>query len=407
MPQLHRIPNILWGLLKWQRPRLLLVTHHLTRKYQHVRLLKVLAILRAGVDGVNPPLLNNEIGSSQPVRIREVVPELISPFQRTITYGAMMNDAGVDVSIRVAKTPVLGAEFFMEAYSTTPLDTEISEFVWANLAEGMSAPFLNALDDILGMYVDGYSVLEKVYELRDWAPHRQSSNARTMTMLKKLGVRPASTAKQIDYDDQGGPLTFTQSAIRADGTPEDVVLPIEKIMIFTFSRRGGDLTGKSLLRTAYPHWYYKTHFYKIDAVQKERHSLGVPRGKLLAGYNANDKLILRQMLRNIRTNEEAFFIQTPNIEIDFAKVEGQLVDVLGSAKEHNAMILLNVLGQFLVLGMDSGGGGRATGATQTDMFMKSLRYVANYIVDQINMYLIPELVVWNYPTTNFPKLKGA
>ena len=42
--------------------------------------------------------------------------------------------------------------------------------------------------------------------------------------------------------------------------------------------------------------------------------------------------------------------------------------------------------------------------TQSDLFMKSLKYVANYIADQINLYMIPELVVWNYPTKNFPQL---
>lgn len=354
--------------------------------------------------GLEPPVLESEVGSAQPAVIRELVPELLTPFQRVITYGSMMNDAGCDVSIRVSKTPVLGAEFYMQPYSDDPQDQEIAEFIWSNLAEGMSAPFLNALDDILGMYTDGYSVLEKVYEEREWSPHRKGGNTRVYTMLKKLGVRPASTAKSIDYDDNGGPVQFVQNAIRADGTPQEVPLPINKIMIFTFSRRGGDLTGKSLLRTAYAHWYYKTHFYKIDAVQKERHSLGVPRGKLLPGYNNNDKTILRVMLRNLRTNEEAFFIQTPNVEIDFAKVEGQLVDVLSSATHHNTMILLNVMAQFLTLGLEQSGGGRATAGNQSDLFMKALRYVANYIVQQINMYLIPELVVWNYPTTNFPKL---
>jgi hypothetical protein len=65
---------------------------------------------------------------------------------------------------------------------------------------------------------------------------------------------------------------------------------------------------------------------------------------------------------------------------------------------------MNVLAQFIGLGVE-GGGGRATAGTQSDLFMKSLRFVANYIADQINMYVIPELVVWNYPTKNFPKLK--
>jgi len=360
-----------------------------------------------GLQGVQiePPLLDSELGSSQPTSIRETVPDLLTPFQRTLTYGSMMNDAGVNVSIRVAKMPVLGAEFYVEPHSAEPIDIEIAQFITANLMEGMSAPFLTALDDILYMYVDGYSVMEKVYEMRTWSANAKGANSRQYTMLKKLGVRPASTAKEINYDDNGGPAEFIQSAIRASGQPQDVTLPVQKIIIFTFQKRGGDLSGKSLLRTAYPHWYYKSHFYKIDAVQKERHSIGVPRGKLLPGYNQNDKIIMRTLLRNLRINEEAFVMQTPNIEIDFIKVESQLVDVLASAKEHNAMILLNVLAQFILLGLESSGGGRATAGAGTDLFMKSLKYVANYITDQINMYLIPELVVWNYPTTNFPKLK--
>jgi hypothetical protein len=359
-----------------------------------------------GMPGVAPPPLDEEGGSSQPTRIIEQVPDLLPGYPRLVTYNAMMNDAGVDVSIRAAKTPVLAAEFFVEAYSDDPQDQEISEFVWANIAEGMNAPFLNSLEDILQFYVDGYSVLEKVYELREWSPKRKASNTRQYTMLKKLGYRPASTIQKIEYDDNGGPLDVIQNAIQADNSIVEETLDISKIIIFTFARRGGDLTGRSLLRTAYPHWYYKTHLYKIDAIQKERNSLGIPKGMLKPGYTQNDKTILRQMLRNLRTNEESFMVLTPNIDVEFAEVKSQLVNVMESADHHNMMILMNVLGQFLALGIGPGsGGGRATGATQSDLFMKSLRYVANYIADCVNMYLIPELVVWNYPTTNFPRLR--
>jgi hypothetical protein len=111
------------------------------------------------------------------------------------------------------------------------------------------------------------------------------------------------------------------------------------------------------------------------------------------------------MLRNLRTNEESFIIQTPNVVVDFAEVHGNLVNGLESASHHNTMILLNVLAEFLALGIGGSGGARATGATQADLFMKALKYVANYVCDVVNMYLIPELVVWNYPTRSFPKLQ--
>jgi hypothetical protein len=365
--------------------------------------------LASGDSQIQQPHLEQEDGSTRPVRILELVPELANQSTRSITYARMMNDASTDVSVRAVKTPVLGADFYVESYSSDPLDMMIANFVWDNLDSGMNQPFCNSLEDILHMYEDGFSVMDKVYEERVWAPgYVTGANSRNYTMLKKLSPRPAGTIKEIKYDDNGGPVSVVQNAIRADNTIQEVELDISKIMIFTFNRQGGDLTGKSILRTAYPHWYYKTHFYKIDAVQKERHSLGVPRGKLLPGFNNNDRGILRRMLRNIRSNEEAYIIETPTVAIDFAKVEANLVNVLESAVHHNAMILLNVMAQFLTLGVEAGsgssGGGRATAGSQVDMFLKSLRYVANYICQQVNMYLIPELVVWNFPTNNFPKL---
>ena len=358
-----------------------------------------------GLDEIPAPVLETEQGSAIPTRILELVPDLLPGYQRTVTFNAMLNDAGVDASLRAAKTPVLGAEYFVEPYSDSPQDVEVGEFIWANLVEGMSSPFINSLEDILQMYSDGYAVIEKVYEMREWSANRSGANTKQFTMLKKLGYRPATTILRIDYDDNGGPLDVVQNAIQADGSIVETTMDISKVIIFTNSRRGGDLMGRSLLRTAYPHWYYKTHLYKIDAIQKERNSLGIPKGMLQPGYTQNDKNILRTMLANLRSNEESFMILTPNIDVEFAEVKSHSVNVLESAHHHNMMIFMNVLGQFLNLGIDAPGGGKATGSTQADLFMKSLRHVANYIADCINMYLIPELVVWNYPTTNFPKMK--
>jgi hypothetical protein len=317
----------------------------------------------------------------------------------------MMNDAGVDVAVRVWKTPMMSAEFFVEPYSDSQEDKDIAEFIEANLMGGMSSPFVNAIEDILHFCEDGYSVLQKVHENRNWAPKRSGSNGKTYTMLKKLAVRPAASIAKITYDDNGGPVSLTHNALKADNSTQEVELPINKLIIFTLNRKGGDLTGKSMLRTAYPHWYYKTHAYKIDAIQKERHGIGVPRGRLLPGYTKDDVEAMRLLLRNLRTNEESFMLLTPNVEVDFAELSGNLVDVLGTANHHNMMILMNVMAQFMTLGIEGQGGGRATAGAQQDIFVKSVKYIANYIAEQFNMYCVPELVVYNFKTTNFPRVK--
>jgi hypothetical protein len=358
-----------------------------------------------GLDGIPPPTVDTELGSSQPIRIQELVPELNSPFTRAQTFSKMMNDATVDVSVRAWKTPVLGADYFVDPYSSDPVDKEVAEFIWANLAGGMTQPFLTSLEDILHLCEDGYSVVEKTHENREWTAPGKGRNTKVYTMLKKLAPRPAGTISRIVYDNNGGPSTVLHNAIQTDGTVVEKKLDISQVVIFSLNKRGGDLTGRSVLRTAYPNWYYKNHLYKIDAIQKERHGIGVPKGKLLPGHNDEDKKVLRTLLRNLRTNEEAYAIETPNVEIGFIELQGQPVDVISSIDHHNTMILLNVMAQFLALGGISSSGSRAVGGTQSDMFMKSLKYIANSICEMINMYVIPELVVWNYKTTNFPQLR--
>lgn len=364
-----------------------------------------------GLSSAQQPKLDSELGSSQPVTIREFVPELISPYQRLLAYTRMMNDSAVNVSMRVAKTPILGADFYVEPYSADPQDVIVAKFIEDNLFNGAAEPFLTTLEDILHYFEDGYTVLEKVYEQREWIPNIAGANAKNYTMLKKLAVRPSSTITGFTYDDNGEATQVQQSAIRADKSVEDVELDFENLLVFTFGKRGGDLTGRSLLRTAYPHWYYKTQMYKIDAIQKERHALGIPKGMLKPGFTQQDRAILRQLLQNLRTNEEAFMVLTPNVDVEFAEVNTVLVDVLASAEHHNVMILMNVMAQFLAMGLRSAGGGsggsgggRGSSGSQQDIFMKSLKFVANYIADIYNIHMIPELVVWNFPTNNFPKL---
>lgn len=301
-----------------------------------------------------------EIGSATPTTLRDLVPVLGTRQSAYKQYEQMtMNDSAVDVSLRAGKAPVMGADFFVEPYDGEKENIEIAEFVRFNLMEGMTIPFLTVMDDILRFFEFGHSILEPVYEQREWAPNRSGANRRKYTMLRKLAIRHPTTIKDYLYDDNGGPLGINQLAIDSTGRTKEVRIPIDKLIIFTLNKRGGDLTGKSLLRTAYKHWYYKDHLYKIDAIQKERHALGVPRVALPPGYSDDDKNAAIELVKNVRANEEAGFVQPPGYVMDFVKVEGQLVDVMKSVEHHNGMIMLNVMVQFLLLGIqDAGGGGR-------------------------------------------------
>jgi hypothetical protein len=195
-----------------------------------------------------------------------------------------------------------------------------------------------------------------------------------------------------------------QEALRSDGKAEEVHIPIQKLCVFTFDQDGGDLEGNSILRSAYQHWYYKDHLYKIDAIQKERHGIGVPEIELQPGYGEADKAVAHELGRNLRTNERAYIVRTSMMNVGFAELSGNLVDALKSAGHHDNMIMKNVMVQFLNAGI-SEGGARATSATQMDMFLKAMRYIAEIFCEGINLYIIPNLVTYNFKTDRFPQLQ--
>ena len=224
-------------------------------------------------------------------------------------------------------------------------------------------------------------------------------------MLSKLALRPQSTIQKFNYDKNGGPESVTHQLVDptgGSGGNDTIDIPIDKLLVFTNKKRGGDLTGKSVLRTAYKHWYYKEGLYKIDAIQKERHGIGIPHVILPPGMEKDSTEVARaeQMAANLRTNEFARIVTPTGWEVTFAELNTLPIDVLASAAHHDLLIARNVLAQFVV---DSTA--RATSGTGMDLLMKSLRHEADKILEIFNNHLIPQMVSWNFPTTNYPKLK--
>jgi hypothetical protein len=349
---------------------------------------------------------DGEIGSSIGSVIPDV-PELSSRWLKLRVFNTMAKtDVTSSVSIRVVNAPILGATFYVDPVDDDEKNIDISQFVEDNIFRLTSTPWLPTLGKILRMNRDGNSILETCYINQDWRPHRKNANSKQYTMLRKLAYRPATTIQEIERDSSGGPQVIVQNKVDETGKITKVEIPIEKAAIFVIGDTD-DFYGESLLRSAFEHWHYKKYLYKIDAIQKERHSLGVPRGSLPPNASKTDKEILRKLLANIRTNEHAYIVQPFGYVIDFAEVHGNLVNALESASAHDTLILLNVMAQFMVLGLESAGsgGGRSTSAATLDIFYKSLWHIANLICDVINTYIIPKLVLYNFDVDQFPKLK--
>ena len=253
----------------------------------------------------------------------------------------------------------------------------------------------------------GFYAFEKVFTVQEWRPLNSSrGRSRQMVTWSKFAPRHPMTVEEFVYDSSGDWTALNHR--RVDGSTgqyTSVPIPKKKLILFTLDKEGEDPTGLSVLRSAYKHWYYKENFYKIDAIQKERHGIGIPVVKLPMGFSNDDKRLANEMGENLRTNEKAHVTLPPGWALEMLAMNTNLVDALKSAEHHDLMIARNVLGQFMNLGSTTSGS-RALGGQQQEIFIKSLSYVADLVRGELNQNVIPELVRFNWANVQrYPELK--
>lgn len=309
-------------------------------------------------------------------------PKLRDKLGLTEYYKMKRADGIIRGALRMLKTPIQAGRWFVEPASDSVRDKNIAEFIAKNLFEDLNVTWSKVLDDILLCCDYGYMVMEEVFKF----------NSEGKVVLQKLAPRHPLDVQEWIYDSKGGPDGLVMEPNIIDGSIaspiEDRFIPISKLAVFVLESEAGDLNGISVLRSAYKHYYYKDNLYKIDAIQKERHGIGVPVIKLPVGFSVQDKTIAENLGRNLRTNDRAHVVLPPNWELFFAKLEGQPVDCLTSINHHNEMIMANILAPFLTE--------PSVDPKSMDMFMKSTRYIGNTVADVFNKHVIPQLVDFNF-----------
>jgi hypothetical protein len=355
----------------------------------------------AARNAITPQHLGTEFSSASPspwtaYMRREYLAELQGKQGLRLYDKMRRGDGTVRESLRLYKTPVLSARFFVEPGGKQKDGTigtanqNVADFIWCNLTEWMSTPWTQTLTEALLMCDFGYYFFEKVF-----TPGTLTEN-RGKIIWQKMAPRHPIDVVNWNFDKTGGPVSVTMPDPNNGFDYVDV--PIGKLLVFTFDKEANDISGISVLRSAYKHWYYKEQLYKIDAIQKERHGIGIPVIKLPLGYSSDDKTLANELGRNLRTNERAHVVLPPGWDLLFAELKGQPVDVIKSIEHHDKLIEKNVLGAFV---------SQTSGSDENHiMFLKSARFIADIITETFNTYAIPQLVDFNWTNVEYPKLKA-
>ena len=182
-------------------------------------------------------------------------------------------------------------------------------------------------------------------------------------------------------------------------------IPIERMVVYRFRRNRGNPEGESLLRPAWPAWFYLKNIQQIEAIGIERDLAGLPVMTLPEHADTTDSDDphtdigrARAIVRNVRADEIGGLVLP--FGWDFS-----LVSAAGAGKVHtdavidryNRQILMSALSQFLALGMDNVGA-LATFQGGNDFFTLTLNAVADTIGETFTKFAAARLLELNgYP----------
>lgn len=334
------------------------------------------------------------------------------------------NEAVIGGALLAMETLVKQVLWTVEPANDTPEAHRVAEFV-DSCREDMEHTWSDFLSEAMSMTVFGWAWFEEVYKIRR-GPSESSARFRSkhsdgLWGWRKFGVRAQESLYEWKFDDETGDVLGMWQMPAPSYRLR--FLPLEKSLHFRIRSRKGSPEGRSLLRNAYRSWYFLKRIQEIEAIGVERDLAGLPDmqvpvevmnaapGSQLAQLRAYYETMVSRIRRGeyegiVRPTETLPNGNSSGYKFGLVASGGRRpVDVDAIIKRYESRILISLLAEFLVLGMDKVGS-FALSSDKTDLFAQSIRAILSIVVDGFNRTAIPRLCSLNgIPVEMHPKLK--
>lgn len=309
------------------------------------------------------------------------------------------SDATAIAILASIKQPLISARWQVQSGWEEALDKDIADFVTRNLFEKVK--FKHFLRESFGFLDFGFYYFEKIYEVVDGKVEWKEFSPRIPRSHDTWG-----TKSQTDWVD-GHPAWVTQQIFSSDESKSVYnEIPWNKIILFSYQREGNNFEGVSIFRPGYKHYFYKDLLYKIESISAERYGVGVPVAKVKNSMNEANKNKLVEMLKNIRSNEQSYWVYTDDVEsLEILTPKGTWVGTMiqEAIKHHDRKMYDSILAGFLNLTTGEGGS-NALSKDQSSFFLRGLQGIADFWIDVMNEH-IKELVDMNWNgVKNYPHI---
>lgn len=276
------------------------------------------------------------------------------------------------------------AEFIDQVFNTPPE------------SGGMTVTFHRFMSQMLMGLFDGFSAFEKVIWMPEFGPLAGKYT------LKKLAHRPAETVTFIT-DKTGGFAGLRQRAQQA-GKIVDVYIEPEYSFYYAAQEEERKFYGVSFFQSAFYHYDKKVKMYYIAHLAAQRAAVGTRVGTHPASATRAERSNFAQQLSNMSLAQ--WMMAPDNFKVENLKEAGSFA-FLDYINHHNSQMSKSLLAAFF----DSDAGGSTSTSSPLiqnnqpgdEMFKLMLSSLMDEIANQINHYIIPQLVDYNFTGGKYPK----
>lgn len=262
-------------------------------------------------------------------------------------------------------------------------------------AGGMTVTFQRFMSQLLQGLFDGFSAFEKVY----WIP--ESGPLAGKITLKKLAHRPADTVSFI-VDKTGGFAGIRQRTFHYQKTI-DVFIPKERAFYYAAQEEEQKFYGVSFFQSAFYHYDKKARLYFTAHIAAQRAAVGTRVGTVPTTATKAAKTEFAQSMSNMSLAQ--WMMMPEGFKVDVIKEAGSF-EFLNFINHHNSQMSKSVLAQFFDKEQGAGQGETSLvnfGQPGDEMFNLMLRAIMDDIAAQINLYIIPALIDFNFRDGKYPK----
>jgi hypothetical protein len=206
--------------------------------------------------------------------------------------------------------------------------------------------------------------------------------------LTHLRNRPATTIAEAKVNKDGMVEWIKQHGYREPN------LDIDRLVLYSFQKRGGNWTGQSMLRACYGPWLLKDRAMRIGVMNLQRAGVGTPVIEAHQGASDAEIMVLNRMAENWKGGDRSGGAVPFGAKVRLVGVEGSQPDSIGFVKLMNEEMARAFLQMFMQLGQSSSGS-RALGSAFIDWHKMTLEYIANWFCDIFNEHVIEDIVEWN------------